>query len=640
MSIVHLNAAFKCKKFKGAARLLLLTLANRASDGKPRKDGKTVPYGCSYAGGGRLMADINASRDTLIDSMKILVDAEVVTRRRRLGAPSWSFVDIDALQKLAYTDEDIAEFRKKWDTKGGKSSTTGCDAKGKSLRLKSGKTTTTDVGEFPPSDVGIVPATVTGDSPTHNPKSEPQEKEASGCEPSVSESELADADSDFRYGKSSTGKSHLLTGVGEQVVIGESSDSDDKDHLVDSEDEIVVSGKGKATPARLQNNPDPDPKEYEDVVHLCSIWWSAHSNPVDEIETTTVPKPHPWGHPRTWTPAQRREAFLNGHWQGDDPNSMELVLAPDSTPEQEEEAGAPDSTKVEEALLRDEGHMLEIYLKYGRDVVEELLIWLPKSDFWFGKITSLAKLKTHFDRVYRTYEKYLLKAEESGSDVECEDFVYGIFLEAGGAAAESICYERLNPCNPADAAEEESMDAYDDEVGVDFFDVWAQLDYEAAMAEQQAEESGGDMFDPWTELDACDDNPDVNNGSMNGSEVPAFEEDAFRAPTELHSSSTNEGTLAKLFSAYYYGNAQVTNDERQLQEGSWAGVFRDMYCGQGAANTVPAFVQFLNLVKADTELSRIVLSLKPNFSLSSLLANKSRIEREKGVASSDYFEDE
>jgi hypothetical protein len=593
------------------------------------------------------MADINASsRDTVIDNMKILVDAGVVKRERRLSHSSLSFVDIDVLRSLAYTEEDVEEFKRKADTKAGKSTTTGREAGEKALRLKTGESTTTcvgeiplsDVGELPPSDVGVNPTAAVGKFPTHNqkhnPKYYPQGKEAKEREPSESESELADTDSDCA-GKAKV-TSNLSTGFGDQVVMGESSESDFDECLIGSRDEVPASGKAKDSPGFLSKESDPDPEECEDVVHLCSIWWATHSNPMDEIETTPVPKLHPWGHPRTWTPAQRREAFLNDSGNTD-LDSMELVVGFDSTLEHEDEAGAAAPAKVKDALLRDEGHMLDIYLKHGHDVVEELLIWLPKSDFWYGKITSLAKLKSDFDPVYGSYERYLQKAEESGSDVQCEDFVYGVFLEAGGAAAGSICYERLHPCNPADAAEEEAMDD-DDEYGCDFFDVWAEEDYKAAMADQEAEKSGDDMFDPWAEVDDCD--TDGNTASMNGSEVPEFEEEDCSARTELHSSGTDEGALAKLFSAYYYGNNQVTNDERQLQEESWAGVFRNMYCKQGAANTVPAFEQFLNLVKADTKLSRFVLSLMPYVSLTSLLANKSDIEMEKGAANSNRFEDE
>jgi hypothetical protein len=102
MSIEHFNAAFKCRKFKGATRLLLLALANRASDGKPSKTGKPKqPYGWSFAGMARLMMDINAStRDTVIDGMRALREAGVVTRQRRLSSSSLSFVDIEALKSL------------------------------------------------------------------------------------------------------------------------------------------------------------------------------------------------------------------------------------------------------------------------------------------------------------------------------------------------------------------------------------------------------------------------------------------------------------------------------------------------------------------------------------------------------------
>jgi hypothetical protein len=318
----------------------------------------------------------------------------------------------------------------------GKSTTTGHDAREKALPLKSGESTTTDVGEIPLSDVGeFLPSDVGGNPtaevekfPTHNqkcnPKHEPQGSYSEVLEPSESESEVSDADGS---GKSNASRcSSFPGGLGEQEEQGKSPDPDDKDHLYQSGGESTGSRKTKDSPGFLPKESDPDRKEYEDVVYLCSLWRATHSNPMDEIEATSVPKPHPWGHPRTWTPAQRREAFLSGD---DDPTSLELVLGPDPEPEPEQEEA--DTAKMEEALLWDEGQMLEIYLKHGREVVEELLIWLPKSDFWYPKITSLAKLRTDFDPVYRTYEKYLLKAEESGTDVECEDFVYGVSWSSG-----------------------------------------------------------------------------------------------------------------------------------------------------------------------------------------------------------------
>jgi len=100
-----------------------------------------------------------------------------------------------------------------------------------------------------------------------------------------------------------------------------------------------------------------------------------------------------------------------------------------------------------------------------------------------------------------------------------------------------------------------------------WFDPWAELDN---SDDEEAEISVDDVLDPWAELDDSD--TDANIGSTNGSEVPAFGEDACSAPSELQSSSTDEGALAKLFSAYYYDNKQVTTDEQESQEASWAGV--------------------------------------------------------------------
>jgi hypothetical protein len=500
MSIAHLDAAFKCRKFKGAARLLLLALANRASDGKPRRDGKIVPIGWSYAGGGRLMSDINASRDTVIDTMKILVDAKVVQRRRRLGSASWSFVDIEALQKLAYTEEDIAEFRKRWDAKVGKSTTTGQSDEEKALPPKSGNSTTTDVGKTTITDVGEIPTTVGGNSPAYNPKLQSKGCNTKGLQPSVSESELAD--SDYDSATTAEQSSSLPTVCKRQNDQDHSSDSEVENRLLKSGDVIPASDKGRASPPSLQDDPEPDPKEYVDIVYLCSLWWSTHGNPLDDIETSPISEVHPWGHPRTWTPVQRREAFLAA--RQNDLNSEEPVPDDDSEPEPEPEA---DPAKKEEALLRDEQYMLDIYLKEGRDVVADLLIWLPKSDFWYTRITSLAKLKTDFDAVCRSYQKYLQKAEDNGSDIDCEDYVYGVFLESGGGATESICWERLHPLpawDPQDAAEEQAADAYDDEFGVTVRNPWAEEDYNAAMAELEAKGMVDDPADPWSDEEAGD----------------------------------------------------------------------------------------------------------------------------------------
>jgi len=65
--------------------------------------------------------------------------------------------------------------------------------------------------------------------------------------------------------------------------------------------------------------------------------------------------------------------------------------------------------------------------------------------------------------------------------------VYGVFLEAGGTAADPFAMSGsipFLPSDPADAAEEEAIDAFDDEYGVDIFNPWAEHDLDDAMADQ------------------------------------------------------------------------------------------------------------------------------------------------------------
>ena len=522
MSIEHFAAAFRCRKFKGTERLLLLALANRSSDGKPRKDGKTVPYGWSFAGSGRLMADCNvSSRDTLIDSMRALVKAGVVRRQRRLGSATWSFVDIEALRTLAFTEEDLEEFRRKADTKVGKSTTTDHEPEETFLLLKGGNIPTTDVGETTLTDVREIPTVVEGNFPPYNPKLYPTGSNAKGLQSSESESEPADSDYD---GETAAERSSFLPTVCKrQNDEDHSSDSEIENLLPKSGDVIPASDKSKASPLSLPDGPDPDPKEYENIVYLCSLWWSTHDNPLDDTETSPISEVHPWGHPRTWTPAQCREAFLAA--RQNDLTSEEPVPDDDSEPEPEPDT---DSALQEEALLRDEQYMLDIYLEEGRDVVADLLIWLPKSDFWYTRITSLAKLKTDFDQVYRSYQKYLQKAEDNGSDIDCEDYVYGVFLESGGNAAEVLEWKRLHPLPPidaADAAEEEAMYAFDDEFGVDVINPWAAEDYAAAAAKLEGKTVRDPFLDPWGDADAGDhagdtDAPHANDTDEAGDDGP------------------------------------------------------------------------------------------------------------------------
>jgi hypothetical protein len=107
MSIPHLKAAFASKGISGNARLVLLALANRASDGTGRSKCK---YGWGFAGYAQIMLDAGIKdRDTLTKAISTLVELKVIKRKRRMGSSSETFVDIEALQAMAYSTEDKLE---------------------------------------------------------------------------------------------------------------------------------------------------------------------------------------------------------------------------------------------------------------------------------------------------------------------------------------------------------------------------------------------------------------------------------------------------------------------------------------------------------------------------------------------------
>jgi len=74
MSIEHFTAAFNCKLLKMVRAYCSWRLLTGRRTASLARTVETLNYGWSYAGVGRLMADINASsRDTVIDNMKVLV---------------------------------------------------------------------------------------------------------------------------------------------------------------------------------------------------------------------------------------------------------------------------------------------------------------------------------------------------------------------------------------------------------------------------------------------------------------------------------------------------------------------------------------------------------------------------------------
>jgi len=284
---------------------------------------------------------------------------------------------------------------------------------------------------------------------------------------------------------------------------------------------VPVSSGGTPTPSDSNPGSDSDGvsasvgdkmteserEEYEGVIALCSMWWSLHPESTSDPNPESEPPAHPWGHPRTWTPSQCREVFLKAR-QYDNVNS------PHPEPEDDPDTGVDlDATKKEEArLLRDEGHMLELVRMHGFESMYELLFWLPVSRNWHqnGRLKSLAQLKSeqNWNYISADMRRYYDKARENNNEESCDEYVERVYLEAGGDAAESICWERLNPpppIDPRDAAEEEAMYAFDDEFGVDVINPWAAEDYAAAAAAKLGGKTARDPFlDPWGDADDSD----------------------------------------------------------------------------------------------------------------------------------------
>jgi hypothetical protein len=179
-------------------------------------------------------------------------------------------------------------------------------------------------------------------------------------------------------------------------------------------------------------------------------------------------------------------------------DSAHLPPVHDGDPEAENDP-EPDASAVEARLLRDEGIMLSLCLEEGRDAVEEVLKWLPSSEYWFvdleTRLNSIANLKASWKLVSEQCDRYYAKAVERGTEEHCDTWIADHFQAAGGDAADWICYQRLHPIDPLDAAEEEEMDAAEDAYGHDVFSPWVEDDYQEAIAALKAKQAG-ESYDP------------------------------------------------------------------------------------------------------------------------------------------------
>lgn len=87
MSNAHITAARRCNRFKGNARLLLMILADAASNGEKVTKGGfyNLPLGWTSKGEKQLMKDMNIDRrQTITDLIAELEHAGAIIRKQQL----------------------------------------------------------------------------------------------------------------------------------------------------------------------------------------------------------------------------------------------------------------------------------------------------------------------------------------------------------------------------------------------------------------------------------------------------------------------------------------------------------------------------------------------------------------------------
>src|ERR1017187_133225 len=288
MSIDHLNAAINCKNFTVNSKLLLVALANRASNGKGKCK---FPYGWCFPGISRLMMDIGAkSRDTVIDNLRLLEKNKAIRRERRMGHSSKTFVDIKVLKLWAYTDDDKQEFEHKATPKRKEEMPPVEDEEWEFLLHSDvGGIPTSDVEELPVRNVGKTPTRSVVRFPTDNQNVESKQPKESSVSPSDSESESADAESDDdddEQEEEEDLRNLIHDGVVKQgsAVLTRHKDlnTPDERRVRSSPAQRVTAPTARPTPssaAPLPHLPKLSPEEseeYKNVVYLSSLGWATH----------------------------------------------------------------------------------------------------------------------------------------------------------------------------------------------------------------------------------------------------------------------------------------------------------------------------------------------------------------------------
>ncbi|MGA8271516.1 MAG: hypothetical protein WB919_08145 [Candidatus Sulfotelmatobacter sp.] len=111
MSNAHITAVRRCNRFKGNARLLLMILADAASNGEKVTKGGfyNLPLGWTSKGEEQLMKDMNIKRrQTITDLIAELEHAGAIIRKQLLRKNAMTFVDIAWLKKNAWPSDKPA----------------------------------------------------------------------------------------------------------------------------------------------------------------------------------------------------------------------------------------------------------------------------------------------------------------------------------------------------------------------------------------------------------------------------------------------------------------------------------------------------------------------------------------------------
>lgn len=475
MSNDHINAVRKCNKFTGNTRLLLFVLADRASNGEG-KGQSPRDYGWSWAGISKLMKDTGIKcRDTITDCLAKLQAAGVIKRVRRIGTSSRTFVDIDALRALAYDNNGEEEVKGEAEAEDERS-----DDEENFLHLDDGIVTACAVGESPATNAGEVTAIIVGKVPVDNPKQQPSATNPKVFNSSESNPETPDPDLDMDRLERQRGawlpcksngevSSRDNAGSKQEFLLSEGIRSDSEYELLPLSSlnvQTLFSCHGNVPVCRVLLTPscafplspvrDPELDDYEESVHLCAMWWAIQQRHSAKEEPEDQSGNHPWGHPRTWTVEQRREMFRKRKKRQEEGSRV-----PADSPEPTDDDQT--SADHEQTMLADEKAMASLYYNHGFHAVKEVLEWLPTSTYWYQnpetRLNSLRQLCApgSWQAVSQARERYFAKAVENGSEDDCELYVQGIFVAAGGEDVEQFCHDRLNPVDPLEAAEEEEM---------------------------------------------------------------------------------------------------------------------------------------------------------------------------------------